>query len=83
MKLSIANSEGGGDLVEVWDTGEGKGEMEGTDLMEGGDKYSIQVEIRSVVCCSGECILLSWLYLLQASSDRVVIICDCSTGGGE
>ena len=49
MKLSIANSEGGGDMVEVWDTGEGKGEMEGTDLMEGGDKYNIQVEIRSVV----------------------------------
>ena len=50
------------------------GEMEGTDLMEGGDKYSIQVEIRSVVCCSGNYILLSWLYMLQASSERVVII---------
>ena len=36
-------------MVEVWDTGEGKGEKEVTDLVGGGLKYSIQVEIRSVV----------------------------------
>ena len=36
-------------MVAVWNTGEGKGEMEGTDLMGGGDKYNIQLEIWSVV----------------------------------
>ena len=91
VKKSIGNNEGGegGDMVGVWDTGEGKGEIGGADLVRGGVRYNVQVEIWSVLWCSADCILFTWVQfctwvLLQASSEWVLIaVCVCSVKRGE
>ena len=92
MKLSIANSEEGEegvDMVEVSDTGEGKGKIGGAELVGGGVRYNIQVEIWSVLCCSADCILFTWVHFftwvwLRASPEWVIIVvCNCSVKRGE